>query len=138
MVQATSKFGKLSLGGLRGKTMKEVTYSDAIQQDPQALALVQRGTGRLEEIVGRSASRVSAAWDRSQDNRGRPVLTLRIWDSDDEATVSFTLSQLEDELTRDILLYDVWGDLLQSRNNRQVQALLETLDSTRAQHVPQD
>ena len=44
-----------------------VTYSDKARLTGEDFKLLQQASNRLEEILGKSAPRVSAEWDRQED-----------------------------------------------------------------------
>src|SRR5207253_902874 len=57
-----------------------VTYAEKAKQWPEGLLLIQKATEQLEDVLGSSASLVSAVWDRTEDSKGRTLYSLRISD----------------------------------------------------------
>src|SRR4051812_15049449 len=103
--------------------MKSVTYSEKAKEEKEGHALLQKATARLEEVLGPSAGLVSAAWDRTQDERGRVLYTLRLSDFTGEVFAAFTPDELRSSAHLRSRLLDLWGDLLQVRSNTQVKKL---------------
>ncbi len=66
---------------------------------------------------------MSAEWDRVEDDRGRPLLTLRLRDYTGEVTGHFTPRELEDYDHWRFRLYRIWGDLLQIRSHKELEEL---------------
>ncbi len=81
----------------------------------------------LEDELGPSAGPVAADWSLDQDERGRPVLTLRLTDVNDSATGRFSPEELANPSHLGIRLVRLWGDLLQERLRKQVQKLHQLL-----------
>jgi hypothetical protein len=101
-----------------------VKYTDRVGQGGEALALLQHATKLLEGVLGRSAPRVEAAWDRAEDGGGRALYTLRLSEGTEEASARFTPDELRDAGGLRYRLLRLWGDLLQERSHRQLQELL--------------
>src|SRR5712664_1951292 len=99
-----------------------ITYSEKAKQSPDFLYL-QQASEQLKEVLGSSADHVSAAWDRTQDNKGRPLYSLRISDSTGEAEAKFAPDELPRPTHLRVRLYRLWGDLLQARSRRQLEEL---------------
>jgi hypothetical protein len=98
-----------------------VTYTD---QAGQGDGLLQRATALLEEVIGPASGRVSAAWGREENGRGRPVYTLRLIDGPEEVTAAFTPEELRDARALRYRFIRLWGDLLQTRSHRQLKELV--------------
>ena len=58
-----------------------VSYSDRARQWGEGEVLLRQATKRLEQVLGKSAGLISAEWDRTNDERGRLVYTLKLSDS---------------------------------------------------------
>ena len=97
----------------------DVNYRDELARQ----APVQEATKRLEEVLGPSAARVNAEWERVEDERGNSSYRLRISDGLDDATAILGPTELTVPLQLRIRLYHLWGDLLQARNDRQLRNL---------------
>ena len=108
--------------------MKEIRYGYWIRQSKELLSLAQLRTTQLEEILGQSAPLVSAEWDRSEDAKGRPIVTLRLWDFTGSVTTVFAPEELESPAHMRVRLNRLWGDLLQVRTQQQLRDLQETGD----------
>ncbi len=102
-----------------------VTYSDQSKQGPEGSALLQQATRRLHAVLGPAAETVQAEWDRTQDPKGRPLYTLRISDGTDSVTASFAPDELESPFQAEFRLLRLWDNLLQKRNQRQLEELLK-------------
>ena len=93
--------------------MRNVTYSDKLKQDPNLLRFADQATAYLESLVNRwLAPEVSAKWDRSEDERGQPLLTLALKQEEDEVTGSFAVKEFDDDREWKSQLSDLWGDVL--------------------------
>src|SRR3954452_21327058 len=97
-----------------------VTYHDTARQWGEGYVLLQHATKRLEEVLGPSAGEVSAEWDRSQDERGRLVYTLKLSGFAREVSATFTPDELRSPSHLRSRLLDLWGDLLQAHSDAQV------------------
>jgi hypothetical protein len=106
-----------------------VTYSDKAKQSGEGFSLLQQATSRLEEILGRSAGLVEAAWDRTEDDKGHPLYTLRISAWTDSAAASFTPEELVAPRDVRLRLRFLWDDLLRARNHKQLEKL-QAMDSS--------
>jgi hypothetical protein len=104
-----------------GRAVKEVVYGYQLQQDRGLLRLAEQRTAELEEVVGVSAPRVSAEWDRSQDAQGRPVVTLRLAEPSGSVTTVFEPKELESPDRMRRRFNRLWRDLLQIRIDKQLQ-----------------
>ena len=99
-----------------------VKYTDETKQPGEALGLLQQATQRLAEVLGSSAEVVNAEWDRGQDERGRPLYTLRLSDFTGAVSARFDPDELRSPNLRGRFL-GLWGDLLQIRSDHQVKKL---------------
>jgi hypothetical protein len=104
--------------------VEKATFGPKLEQDARLLALAKKGSQQLEEVVGNSAPPVTAEWDRAEDARGRPLLTLRLSDSTGWVTTTFEPDELRDAEHTWIRLHLLWGDLLRVRSKKQLEALL--------------
>src|SRR5205823_5268632 len=100
--------------------MKTVTYSKSLQEIPELYAKVRKATELLEEIIGSSFSgdRIDAEWDRSIDERGHSVLTLRIADWMGAKTAVVAPPELDQLDVLRSRFYRLWGGLLSDRNDK--------------------
>src|SRR5205809_88795 len=103
-----------------------VTYSEKARQSHDGLVLLEQAIPRLEEAIGPAAARVKAEWDRTEDEKGRPLYPLRISDGRDSAIRSFAPEELRSPTRLQFLLTRLWGDLLQARNHRELDDLQGT------------
>jgi hypothetical protein len=101
----------------------QVTYSDSARQPEERYTLLRRATERLDDVLGPSSGQVTAAWDRVTDEKGRELYRLSIDDFTDKATVTFAPQELESPTHVRVRLHQLWGKLLQDRNQRQLQQL---------------
>jgi hypothetical protein len=106
--------------------MKALTYHPGIRQSERLYHLAQQARARLEEVLGPSAGQVSAEWDRGEDGRGRPVVTLKLTDWTGSVTATFDPTELENPVHVRQRLVRLWGDLLQERSHRQLRELMGT------------
>lgn len=102
----------------------KVIYTDKAKQRGEEYPLLQQASQRLEEIVGPSADSVTAEWDRTEDGRGRMLYTLRISDWTGSATAALAPDELRSTVNLRHRLLQLWGDLLQIRNQYQLQKLM--------------
>lgn len=100
-----------------------VLYTAKAKQWNEGTALLDQATRRLEEVLGPAADRVTAEWDRAEDQKGRLVYTLRISDWTGSATASFAPDELGSPTHMRVRLNRLWGDLLQARSHKQLEEL---------------
>ncbi len=105
-----------------------VTYSDKARQRNKDIRLLQEATNYLEEVLGQSVGLVQAEWDCTEDENGRILYTLQISDWTGVATAQFTPEELAIRTHMRYLLTRLWGDLLQTRNHKQLEALQKASD----------
>src|SRR5258708_34756 len=103
-----------------------VTYSDRVKQSAEGFALLQEVTTFLEEVLGPSVGLVKAEWDQQKDTRNRTVYTLKLTDWSGSVSGSFAPEELQSPTRRRVLLYRLWGDLLQDRSHKQFDRLTGT------------
>ncbi len=106
--------------------MKNVVYDEKLRQAEGLLVQVQQATRLLDEILGPSASQVTAEWDRSEDGNGCALVTLRLSDWTGAKSSAFAPWELEQPNQLRVRFYRLWGDLLQDRNEKQLQELMGT------------
>jgi hypothetical protein len=116
-----------------GASMQSVTYSDKLKRDRKLYRLAEHATGVLVNLLEKSrfAAAVSAEWDLSADERGKPLVTLRLRDDLSETSYSFVPWYLEDERITRSSLRVMWLDLLTVQGNVQhakVEKLVAALD----------
>jgi hypothetical protein len=80
---------------------------------------VQAASQLLQEILGPSAGLVSVHWERAEDDRGRTVITLALSDFTGKAVATFAPEELHERQHLSQRLRRLWGDLLQSRAEKQ-------------------
>jgi hypothetical protein len=102
-----------------------VRYSEEARQSREGIRLLEQAVPRLEEAIGPSAARVEAEWDRTEDEKGHPLSTLRISDGAGSAARSFEPDELMSPTYLWLGLLRLWGDVLQARNHRQLKRLQE-------------
>lgn len=100
-----------------------VTYTDQTRQRGEEHALLQQATNRLEEILGPSAARVKAEWERREDARGRTLYTLHLSDWTGDVKADFSPDELKSANQLRYRLHRLWGDLLQVRSQKQLDQL---------------
>jgi hypothetical protein len=108
-----------------------VNNSDRAKQGKEGFALLQEVTKRLEEMVRKSIAKVTADWDRVEDEKGHSLYTLRISDGTHSAQTQFTLAQLKFTVYWEGWLFRIWDELLAKRSDaqgRKVQELIAQLD----------
>src|SRR5438105_2796284 len=101
----------------------DVIYSDAVKKSAESYALLRQITERLEEVIGKTAEPVKAEWDRGEDGQGRPLYTLRLSDWTGKVSASFAPEELQPSTHLRFRLYQLWGDLLQIRSHKYLDAL---------------
>lgn len=102
-----------------------VAYSDRAKQAEGCFELLQQATGRLKEILGSAQDSVRAQWDQIEDERGRLLYSLKISDATEEAEATFAPDELQRRTHMRVRLYKLWGELLQMRNHKLMEALRE-------------
>jgi len=107
----------------------KVTYEESIRQTDELFASTQQATRLLEDVLGRSADRVTAQWERSTDENGRSVVILHLSDWTATVTARFSSAELNQAETLRARLHRLWGDLLQVRSHRLLDELLESIES---------
>jgi hypothetical protein len=103
-----------------------VTHTDRIKKTDEAYDRLQEATDLLEEAIGPSAGSANGEWDQIKNDKGHPLYTLRISDWTDTATASFTPDELQAKTHMRVRLCRLWGNLLQTRNHRELQQLLRS------------
>jgi len=106
-----------------------VTYTDRVQDWPEAFALAQKATERLAEILKEDVDEVSGEWDTAEGERG-PELSLRVRDADGEAENQIRLNELREKPRTSIFLYGLWGDLLHHRSKKILQQILANAENS--------
>lgn len=104
-------------------------FDESIRQGDESFMLAQQATRRLEEVLGRSGDLVTAEWGRGTDEQGRTVVTLRLSDWTGSVMARFSPAELTNAETLRTRLHRLWGDLLQVRSHRQLDELLESINS---------
>jgi hypothetical protein len=103
----------------------KVDYSAKAKKWNEGLVLLQQATQRLEEVLGPSACWVVAAWDCKESAPGHAVFTLRISDWTGEVCASFAPEQIRSYSQVNYPWRRLWGDLLQVRSHKQLEAVAE-------------
>jgi hypothetical protein len=101
----------------------KVTYTKKAEEFSPQYARLLRASQLLEMIIGPSANSVDVEWDRVEDDKRRSVYTLRVSDRVDQASTKFEPEELELPTHMRLRLHQLWGDLLQARNHRQLAEL---------------
>ncbi len=100
-----------------------VKYSDKAKQPAEGFTLLQQATALLEEVLGPSAAVVRAEWDRTEDEKGRTIYTLRLSDWTGAVQTKCAPDELESPRNLRYRLHRLWGDLLQLRSHQQLKNL---------------
>lgn len=111
-----------------------VDYSDRAKQAEEHFELLQQATGELKEILGDAQDSVRARWDRIEDERGRPLYSLKLADFSGEVEATFTPDDLQrDDLRRAahlrFRLANLCGKLMRIRSHKLMEALREPFDT---------
>jgi hypothetical protein len=101
----------------------DITYSEKAKESGE-FTLLQQATNRLEEAVGQSPEHVTVQWDRFEDDKGRSLYTLQLKDYSGEVTRKFSIDELQSPERTSFRIYRLWGDLLQLRTEKQLEALV--------------
>lgn len=105
--------------------MQAVTYGQQLRQNPKLLRLAEKATAYLDTILGEWRELVSATWDLTRDEQGRPRVTLNLRDEISDKTITFSEFEMGiDEYVRAVL-NRLWGDLLKVRSDLQHQKVLD-------------
>lgn len=101
-----------------------IEYSDSVKQSAEGFELVQRATADLETVLGpKNAPSMSGRWERSGGENGSEQFTLHLRNPDGETDGRFDLNDLQSPNWRMIILYGLWGDLLNQRAERHLRNL---------------
>jgi hypothetical protein len=102
----------------------QFVFHDGIHSTHPISSLIEQANRRLEEVLGPSAYLVSAEWDRGEDSFGREVLVLRLSDASSSVIATFDPKELEQPDQLRDRFRRLWGDLLQLRSRKQLEAVL--------------
>ena len=106
--------------------MKEYDYNDPmIVADPSLSSIIEERRDLVSEVLGKSAGLVRAKWTARQDERGRPLIDLRLsdWTFPEGVTKSFAAWELDDRWAFRDKLHDLWGDLLFGKFHKSIEKL---------------
>ncbi len=105
-----------------------VIYTDKAKESGTGLVRLEQATRRLEEVATRSATHVTAEWDRKEDPRGRALynLHLRYPDGTGEVEADFAPDELRHSDQLRDRLRTLWGDLLRVRSHKLLARLIGT------------
>jgi hypothetical protein len=105
-----------------------VIYQEKAKERKTDLSLLQHASRVLEEVIGRSADRITAEWDRTEDPKGRLLYTLDLRDGSSQIQAYFSPEELTSPAYMRVRLYRVWGDLLQVRSDEQHRRVQQLVD----------
>jgi hypothetical protein len=103
-----------------------VSYTEKARQSGEGYALLEQATKRLEEVLGEEASRVSAEWDRTEDEKGQPLYALTLRDASDKVTGRLAPDELLSPPSTRFRLRRLWGDLLHARTENYFRGLRDS------------
>lgn len=111
---------------LEGKeSIMNVTYTIRASKNDESFVPLKQVTKLLEEVLGQSSESARAEWDMAKGERGNPVYVLGLSDGiGGEARTEFTPGELRDVTELRRRLRWLWGDVLQDRSHRQLEALV--------------
>lgn len=112
----------------------EVIVHDAIRERPELAAVVSRAIDYLQTGLTRSAAAATADWSLSRDDRGGPVLVLKIAEPEGAVEGRFIPSELADDFSMQSRLSRLWDRLLANRIERSLdrtRLMLEEIESQR-------
>ncbi len=98
-------------------------YGENLTNDENLLALAKQAVPIMEEVLGPSSKTVTAKWDCEPYDATRKVVTLRLSDFTGSANDRFAPDELRSQGQLRIRFYRLWGDLLQDRSHKQLEAL---------------
>ncbi len=112
-----------------------VLYTDAVKHW-EAYSVLPAVTNMLQSIVKRFADEITAEWDLAKDERGQPVVCLRLSDSYGQVT-----AHLDPETWRygnylQLCLLGLWSELLAIRSDKHMEKLLEACNPAEAIDAP--
>lgn len=108
-----------------------IVYSDRAKQVKSDFQLLEEITGKLKEVLAPARDEVAVRWSRVEDERDGSHYSLKISDATGEAEATFTPEELRKEPHMRVMLYKLWGQLLQARNRKLMEALKEPFDTER-------
>jgi hypothetical protein len=106
--------------------MKTLSVDESVRTDPKLADAVLVATGIVEEELGNSAEQVEVSWRLTHDQRGRPIVVLRLSDWTGSVDGNFSPDELKDTELLGRRVVRLWGDLLQVRSREQMKALAKT------------
>ena len=92
--------------------MREVRIQEAIQEDPELLALVEQATQILEGETTASADQADVEWTLDRDDKGRRLLGLRLSDWAGSVLDRFAPEELKQQDRLPGRLSRLWDRLL--------------------------
>jgi hypothetical protein len=102
-----------------------VIYSDKARQSTEVYPLLHQATQYLEQALGKSAGQAKVEWDRQENGDGQTRYDLRLSHGQESVSSSLTQEELQSQFDMEFRLLDLWGDLLEQRQERQLQELQE-------------
>lgn len=107
-----------------------VEIGSELKKHPDFAQIARDASPILEEEIGPSSARVTAAWEYATDGRNRPAIRLAIRDWTGETSTDFAPDDLRQPDHARRRFYRLWGDLLQAAANRAMDALAASSSET--------
>jgi hypothetical protein len=102
---------------------QSIVRTDTVERSPALRDAIDSADRWLLAVLEDSSSPVAAEWDVADDAQGRELLTLRLRDQNSSVAGIFTPSELTDRIHAERRFYRLFGDLLEVRIARLLQAI---------------
>jgi hypothetical protein len=103
--------------------MMQIEVQGPVKDNARLAEAVSRATELLEAEAGSSAEPVRVEWGMARDERGNPVVELKLSDFAGFVGGRFSPEDLQDDNRVQARLRRLWGDLLEARSHKQVARL---------------
>jgi hypothetical protein len=110
-----------------GDAVREVVVADAIRNDAELNAAVERATEVLRSVIRHSGDPPTAEWSLERDEQKRPCLKLRLSGPTAVVEASFSPEELGNTDRVKVRLASLWSDLAQLRVDHELRKLHEMI-----------
>jgi hypothetical protein len=110
-----------------GDAVREVVIPDAIRNDAELNAAVEKATEILRSVIRHSGEPPAAEWTLQHDEQHRSCLKLRLSGATAGVEAWFSQEDLGNTDRLKVRLASLWSDLTQLRVDRELQKLHEMI-----------
>jgi len=103
---------------------QKVEIAPEIGSDSKLQGAVENAMHVLEQAVGDSSRLLRVQWEKTTDDKNRPLVRVRLKDWTGEVEGYFAPQDLTSDDTLRGRFYKLYGDLLQIRSHKQLEELL--------------